>query len=318
MTFIFTPDQINEISIRLIAADETGNYTTVYDFIFQSITDDYGAPSARPKVDPIQGNVDSSVWLWVRGATQVNANDGSFFSDFIRDYTKAQHEFRFGNSLIDEQKIQNASNDIIIRFANDIINDVNRELPTLKETGIHDAGAIASEIFNGQAELGLNFESDYAPWAGTILFPFLGNGGLPGEGVTDSFLSQWVLQAEAVPNPEGGYFKALDGTYDLISIAAVSHSITWLGEALLNHGSLSETISGNAIGEAATLQLLSDLRAQANLFFQSAYGLPDEGRFQIGGDLPLYGNLSSSGADYFIHPNYILGMLGADGARTVR
>ncbi len=308
--FQFSPAQIDEIHARLTTAKANQKYGPVYDYIFQSITDDIGTDDERPKTDAISGRVNKSVWLWVRGAKGVNADSSDFFSQFIRDYTKEQHRMRFGR-ILEDALLQVASNQICDRFATDII--ALGTLPSLARTGGNDAGAIAAQIFDGQRH-GLHFKEDYAPWAGTILFPFLGNGGVASETREDSFLSQWVLQPGTVSD-SGISYKSLPGTYDLISIAAASHKITWLAGALYNElfgeNTVKQTIRNNAIGETKTLQLLDDLRADASRFFQQCYGLPDIPLYQIGGDLPLHGTYVS-GLAYWDHPQYIIGTLKND------
>jgi hypothetical protein len=228
---------------------------------------------------------DRSSWLWIRGAIGVNSDDGEYFSEFIRNYTNEQFSLREGSQL-NENSIQEASDDIAKQVTLDIL--ANGVLPGIQQIGGKDAGAIAAGIFGG----------NYSPWAGTILFPFLGEG---------SFTRDWLLNIGTSDK------KLVSGTYDLVSVAAVAHSITNAIEAWLNSDNIQDTIDNNSIGRAATLQLLEDLRSEANTFFQNAYGLPDEENYQIGGDLPLYGDTSLSSAyEYLVHPNYMVGLLGDD------
>ena len=141
-------------------------YTPVYDYIYSAIstTDINGH-------DIAESGVDKSVWEWVKGARQVNADDGSYFSDFIRDYTSTQYELRYGQTLSDLD-IQNASNKIIDAFAKDIISSEGI-LPSLLQTGQFDAGSIAANIFNNSLFNSTLPNHDYSPWAGTILFAYL-------------------------------------------------------------------------------------------------------------------------------------------------
>lgn len=83
MAYTFSPTQISEIEGRLAIAQGTNNYSPLYDYIFWSLSDNAGTGNETPK-----SNVDKSVWLWVRGARHVNANDGTYFSNYIRDWTK--------------------------------------------------------------------------------------------------------------------------------------------------------------------------------------------------------------------------------------
>lgn len=83
MLFQFTPEQIAAISalagVSPPAPDTDGTRRALYNTIFEAITDGYGTSSETPKAD-----VDQSVWLWVRGARDVNSGTG-YFADFIRE-----------------------------------------------------------------------------------------------------------------------------------------------------------------------------------------------------------------------------------------
>lgn len=293
MAFTFTQTQLDILRredpsnpgtfIGLIPdAESSHNWTPVYNYIFEQITDNYGTANELPKT-----GVDKSVWLWVQGATQVNADDGSYFSDFIRDYTTTQYELRYGTTT--GLDIDAASDQIARAFALDIADPQSQNfgfLPNINRVGAIDAGEIAAGIFG----------DNYSPWAGTILFPFLGEG---------DFTRQWLLTTET------SEFKKLAGTYDLISVASASWEIANLWDAYWNSG-LNQIIAQNSIGENATLQLLADLRNEANTFFQSVYALDNIEQFQIGGDLPLYGANILSAPEYTARPNYIVGTLNDD------
>lgn len=82
MSFTFTPEQIYEIDrLRLLPQDADGTRRTLYTYIFDQITNADGLPKEELSAE------DRSTWLWLRGAYQANSNDGSFTSEFIRDYT---------------------------------------------------------------------------------------------------------------------------------------------------------------------------------------------------------------------------------------
>ncbi|MGB4058471.1 MAG: hypothetical protein WBK77_10355 [Alphaproteobacteria bacterium] len=174
MSFPFTSQQASDIQALLAQAaiDEQtellGAYTPVYDYIFEAITDGYGTLFESPK-----DGVELSVWQWVNGARDVNTGTG-FFADFIRDYTKAQYELRYGESLSDTE-VQIRSNQIIKAFAEDITNadglNPNHELPTISDTALHDAGAVASTIFNGTLQGVPDYTANFSPWAGTVSQP---------------------------------------------------------------------------------------------------------------------------------------------------
>lgn len=245
--------------------------------------------------------VDPSVWLWVSGARQVNADDSSYFSDFIRDYTTKQYELRYGTtSGLD---IDEASDQIAKAFAEDII--ANGVLPDLDTIGVYDAGKTASEVFDQHT---VDSTGNYAPWAGTILFPFLGQGynATTPDDVSATYLSQWVLQTGT------NDYKKLDGTYDLFSIAATAHSVTDFFSSMSNAFNIFDVMSNNTIGSSATEDLLFNLREAANTFFQSVYAVPDTDLYRIGDALPLYEPSIVGGLDFFIGPNFIVGTLDDD------
>lgn len=89
MSFTFTQAQIDEIErIRNLGNDPDGTRQMLYGYIFDQISDIVpfeGQFIRTPKSD--LSDADRSTWLWLRGALGANGNDGSFTSEFIRDYT---------------------------------------------------------------------------------------------------------------------------------------------------------------------------------------------------------------------------------------
>lgn len=254
-----------------------GTYRTLYTAIIEMVTDDYGLATASPKA-----GVENSVWLWLNGARDVNSGVG-YFSDYIRMYTEKQYLLRTGE-VLDSSAIQDTSNVIALAVANQIISD-NGLIPDILTIGEDDAGSIAAGIFL----------DNYSGWAGTLLFPFLGVG---------DFTRDWLFSLNATDQ------KPLSGTYDLVTAAAVSRDIaeswenfaSFISNEIFGEG-IGHTVSNNNIGEANTEALLANLRNEANNVFQLAYGLPDQGRFQIGGDLPLYSTaLSLESLDFLFSP----------------
>ena len=198
--------------------------------------------------------------------------------------------------------MQGASNRVAEFFANSIIQ--SNSLPTLNDIVKLDGGAGVSPVFNGQLHAGETYTSNYSPWSGTVLFAYLGDG---------QPFRDWILNLHPVQNSGTEYFKALGGTYDLVSVAAAAHIVSdsLPGSDVLIQ--IRDVIDNNSIGRTDTESLLQNLRTEATSFFESAYGLPNEGRFQIGGDLPLCSNTEMvSGFDYLVHPRYILGTEGND------
>ena len=76
-----------------------------------------------------------------------------------------QAELRTGKILSDTE-IQAASNGVAFKFLTKILGtfDRDREMISIRTIAEADAGAAASAAISG----------DYAPWAGTLLFPCLG------------------------------------------------------------------------------------------------------------------------------------------------
>ena len=111
--------------------------------------------------------VDDGAWEFLRGVPKVNANDDNdAFNKFIRAYTKAQYEIRFGVEAADSH-VQQASNSIAQRIIMDILGlnsgnpNINHELPDIADIAIHDAAAAVEVLF---------VNNQIAGWAGN---PFL-------------------------------------------------------------------------------------------------------------------------------------------------
>jgi hypothetical protein len=73
-----------------VSADYLGNYYKAYDFLAAVQTTTEGGVST-PTAD-----ADVNVWLWLRGASQVNQGIGAF-SQFIRSYSSEQY-LNYGDS----------------------------------------------------------------------------------------------------------------------------------------------------------------------------------------------------------------------------
>ena len=99
--------------------------------------------------------------LWMQGAAQINENVGSEAA-FVRQYTAAQFEVRFGVAL-DQTLIQNVSNTIAARVLAEILR--TGTVPSIDTIALEDALPAATQIFRG----------DPGGWAGNPLFLFLGH-----------------------------------------------------------------------------------------------------------------------------------------------
>lgn len=272
MGYTFTAEQLQQIqdlySTAQASGDDTrlGKYREVYDLIYSFVTDEgffYDSP--------VEG-LEENVWTWISGARDVNSGTG-YFAYFIREYTRSQYEMRYHLTLSDEQ-LNIASNTIASNFIEDILEG---STPTIEELGLIDAAPIAGSIFN-QA-----YDENYTPWAGTVLFPFLG---------VNSYFREWMLTEETVPQ-----YKPLAGTYDLISATAsvvpLSGDITEVAINVLSTFGIS-----GAFTAFATASKLAD---ETNQFIDEVYDLnANNFTLNLGGDLFNAGSKSA---------NYALGTL---------
>jgi hypothetical protein len=79
------------------------------------------------------------------------------------------------------------------------------------QTGINDAGAAASRVLKGE----------YAPWAGTLLFPYLWY---------DRFFSDWLLTLDSKIEPTAQGNKTVvvqPGTYNLVAAVSSGYHATF-------------------------------------------------------------------------------------------
>ena len=145
MTFQFTLAQLSEID----ASYQLQNYRDAY----------YKAASYAEG----QSGVDQNVIVWLRGAGDVNAGLGDF-STFIRGYSLAQFQARFGGNPpgSGSGSIQEASDQVAINVLQEIL--TSGMLPSIATIAEKDAGPAAEELFGGDA----------GGWAGNPMFLGLG------------------------------------------------------------------------------------------------------------------------------------------------
>jgi Ca2+-binding RTX toxin-like protein len=291
--FVFTESQINELRNILNAQKElyeknnadVGLGYPLYQKIIELISDinvSYPAPIGGAPQGPAysyvpKAGVNIAVWTWVTGAVTVNNNTG-FFGQFIREYTAEQYLQRGGESAEEaERNLQIASNNIAFAFVGDVIE--RGVLPGIEATGAFDAGHAASDVF---AHLpGGN--ADYAPWAGALLFSYLGY---------DKFYTNLLLRSDQVsaifPGGVAKTIKFTTGTYDLV--ASISASIKASYAAGFNNwvAGLSNYLHPNVIDKNQ-----SNLIQATNEFFSNYYEL-DQGLFNVGEDLVFSGKLTHS------------------------
>ncbi|MEZ0167970.1 calcium-binding protein [Microvirga sp. TS319] len=139
--FTLTTSQVNEIEALLSAKRYAAAYRRV-------------AELANGR-DELNASI-----AWLKGAADVNENIGSQ-SAFIRAYTIAQYQTRYGENL-DLNLLQDASDTIASKVLGDII--ASRHVPGIADIAQKDAEPAATTIFNG----------DPGGWAGNPLFLFLG------------------------------------------------------------------------------------------------------------------------------------------------
>lgn len=239
-----------------------------------------------------KAGVNPVVWRWIDGATKVNSGEG-FFADFIREYTMIQFQMRGGNPALAEVYNQEASNRIAFNLAHDILNH-DGTIPSITGLGAIDAGAAASTVFQ---ELPDSPGADYAPWAGTLLFPYLGY---------DNFFSALLLNDEQVVATIAGDARTVkfnEGTYDLI--AAID--ATRLASLRAGWSNPFEGIR-NAFGPDTPDTDQNDLMAAADTFFWTHYGLTEDDGFEVGDDL-VFNNLGG-----LVGEVYRVGTYGNDAA----
>lgn len=223
------------------------------------------------------------VWTWIKGAQNVNKGHG-YFADFIREYTKNQMILRGGDASTVEDLQQSASNGIALQLARDIIAD-HGMFPDINGVGAVDAGSVASTVFGG----------DYAPWAGTLLFPYLKS-----DVFTNHLLLNENLVIATINKKENIQIKHTEGTYDLVAAiqaaraAGVSASLSNFFEAVQSaFGSLN--VPKEDQGE---------LIAKANNFFWRFYSVDASSGFTPGNQLP-YDKLGFISGRFL--QNYIVG-----------
>ncbi|MGH7460423.1 MAG: hypothetical protein ACREMA_05265, partial [Longimicrobiales bacterium] len=259
-------------------------YNAILRMISNTVNDEY---VAKPGVDP-------AVWAWIDGAVKVNAADG-FFADFIRDYTAAQFELRgLSSPLSPEDLNQGASNNIALNLVIDIL--ANGNLPGISGLGAIDAGAAASLVF---AHDGVQ---EYAPWAGTLLFPFLGYGNF----YRDLLLNdgQVVATIPHIDDPgatDTYTVKYATGTYDLVASLQATEMAAQ-SAALSDLRSLGQAF-GNLIFGIRDVPSpdQGQLIADTTQWFNDYYGLA-AGTFNVGADTvfnPAW-SLAFDEYDYFV------------------
>lgn len=274
----------------------------LYDFVYGCITNRIWIPNPPiipgvltfSSIDYPKENTEPAVWKWVQGAIGVNSGNG-FFADFIREYTKAQFRLRGGDEEKAKDYNQTASNLIALTLAKDIL-DHNGQLPGTLALGAIDAGAAASTVFSH-----IDGKSDYAPWAGSLLFPYLG---------ADEFFKTLLLSSAPVTatiNGETKVIKHTTGTYDLIASLQASQIATRIAG---NENKIDGII--NFVAPDVLDRDQSNLVEETNNFFLDYYGLGPSADFSPGEDLVFNRWVTLGNVLNFGDVQYAVGTYGND------
>jgi hypothetical protein len=234
--------------------------------------------------------IDHNVVAWIAGAAGVN-NDSSSAGQFIRNYTSAVYQIRYGQASTQAQ-LNYASNQIAIGFAAGILAN-GGNLPSIEGLGAIDAGYSASNLFTQGTE---DSSGVYSPWAGTLLFPFLND---------SSFYKTWLLNMNTVVGTTTNYingqtvdvkYKSIPATYDIVATLKAYDNILTFSNVYTNlSAALSAYLSG-ATGDPTTLV------SATQSFFLNVYGLMAGQVSGIGTGTPFGSTVS-----LITSPDYIAG-----------
>jgi hypothetical protein len=243
---------------------------------------------------------DITVRKWVRGAREVNGGSG-FFKDFIREYTIYEHTTRYYGPLRNPDTLsmaQEASNGVANNFLSDVVGRFSGlpstwTIPNIRDTGFNDAGSAASTVFKTPSG------PEYAPWAGTLLFPYLGY---------DQFFQEWLLTNDQVLHQRDG--KGIDrtvavqsGTYNLVAAIRSGYEATikaGLETSGLDFYQLVKTaLTGPHDTRGDTLDSdQSNLISETNDYFRIEYGLDPGTTLRPGDALVFSGSGVFGGKQY--------------------
>ncbi len=216
----------------------SGVGSDIYDYVLGLIDDDISG----------YNGIDPNVIAWIAGAAGVNS-DTSSAGQFIRNYTAAIYQIRYGTAPCESQ-LNYASNQIAIGFANGILHN-GGQLPSIEGLGAIDAGYSASSLFTqGPEDAG----GVYSPWAGTLLFPYLND---------SNFYTTWLLNMGSVTGSTINYatnqmvnvsYKSIAGTYDIISVLEAYREIaTSVSNAYTNAAAYLTAYFSGSTGDPSPL-----------------------------------------------------------------
>lgn len=180
--------------------------------------------------------------LWMQGAANINENVGSEAA-FVRQYTAAQFEVRFGVAL-DLNVIQDVSN----KIAGTVLEEILRTgtVPSISTIAQDDALPAARDIFRG----------DPGGWAGNPLFLFLGHSAaftnnileVPGDTYDALAMIKYLGATGSWASNLANAFGATMGTGSIATISAgVSQTDTFLRAAYGGIGTSFQVLSSQVI-----------------------------------------------------------------------
>lgn len=225
---MLTVEQIAELN-SLVSQQR---YNDGYRYLLEASSVKDGAGNLKPAP-----GVDRNSWVWLAGATDVNAGTGAA-NDFIRTYTKKQMEIRSGETVSDA-KLQEISDEIAKAVLNDAI--VSGALPSIIKIATDDASKTVAGIPG----------ADAAVWSGNALFLALGQ---------DKPFKDTLLEQPG-------------DTYDLLTaikcgIEAAGPVKTWGQQIDL----MLKSASQNTLDIGGTSRLFGSVILEANAFLKAAYG----------------------------------------------
>jgi Ca2+-binding RTX toxin-like protein len=121
--------------------------------------------------------VDDQTVLWLRGATEANADRGSMAA-IIRDFTNEEYRLRYGSNA-SEDDMQRASDTVAGNLIADLLGErrgwVRGDVPDIDRIAFSDATGVGEVLFNADRDDTAAEKGQNSAWAGTLLFNLLRN-----------------------------------------------------------------------------------------------------------------------------------------------
>ena len=130
MAIVFNQEELTQLNLLRTQARQGQGYWRAYEYIAQRL-EAHGTATTDP------------VLLWFKGATEANSVRGAF-STLIREYTNAQYELRYGETL-SSSLLQQASDAVAENVLNSLLptnqSSPQGVIPTINEIAANDAKA---------------------------------------------------------------------------------------------------------------------------------------------------------------------------------